>query len=249
MLLYWDEVGAIVPYDFIENPGLLDRHTRSLVKANLVRQVIPGRYLDQIPAFKESFVDYLESLGGSLEERRKSFRTRGRSFRIHMEKMDGLESTLTNMGLARSSQYPWFQVEIETAKEFMAYLAATLGQVEELQLMPVTDDIEHLQEFISFSSPELMPEKEIAPLRLEILEDLFPAPSRPLDASEIENFKRRHSDELAEFRRTVERELISLADISDENLRKRRIELFKEESQEAVEKLKDYMCSCTVYFH
>lgn len=49
ILLYWDKVGSIVPYDYIEKPELHDEYTRSLIQANLVTQVIPGMYRDEIP--------------------------------------------------------------------------------------------------------------------------------------------------------------------------------------------------------
>ena len=102
MLLYWDEVGAIVPYDFIERPERLDEHTRSLVQATLVKQVIPGEFLNKIPAYKDSFVNYLESLGSNLEKRRKSFKgfpKMRRKYRIHIEKMDELGQKLNELAI------------------------------------------------------------------------------------------------------------------------------------------------------
>lgn len=88
MLLYWDEVGAIVPYDFIENPERLDHHMCSLVQAGLVRQFIPGMYIYDIPRFKDSFIEYLISLGSILDYRRKQFKQNS-IVRIHIEKMGG----------------------------------------------------------------------------------------------------------------------------------------------------------------
>ena len=91
MLLYWDEVGAIVPYDFIEQPSKLDEHTRSLVQESLVRQIMPGNYLYQIPEFSSSFTNYLNLLGDKkLSKRTRAFRG-GSYFKIHIEKMDGLK--------------------------------------------------------------------------------------------------------------------------------------------------------------
>ena len=182
MLLYWDEVGAIVPYDFIENPDRLDKHTRSLVRATLVNQVIPGAFLHRIPAYTRAFVDYLDSLGATLKKRRKSFKGLfkiRRTSRIHIEKMDELGRVLVDMGLAKKRGDPWYDVESETANEFMAYLAATLGKLEELQYMPVTDELHNLEHFVFSSSPDLQPEKKVAAIRLQLLEDLFPAPARP----------------------------------------------------------------------
>lgn len=244
MLLYWDQVGAIVPYDFIERPDRLDEHTRSLVQATLVKQVIPGEFLDKIPAYTASFVNYLESLGSKLEERRKSFNgflRRRRTFTIHIEKMDDLGEVFVGMGLAKTKEYPWYEVEAETGKEFMAYLAATLGRLENLQYIPITDELRHLEDFVFSSSADLEPEKKISSVRLQLLEDLFPAPARPLHAQEIEEFKAKHGDKLSAFRFKVESELVSIADIDDEALRYRKIELFKEETMEVIREIKNYL--------
>jgi len=244
MLLYWDEVGAIVPNDFIQNPELLDEHTRSLVQATLVKQVVPGEFLHLIPTYTESFVNHLESLGPELENRRKSFkgffRRRG-SYSIHIEKMNQLGEVFVDMGLAKRKDYPWYNVEAKTAAEFMAYLAATLGKLEGLQLMPVTDELRHLEDFVFSSSPDLEPEKKLSSIRLQLLEDLFPAPARPLRAQEIEQFKRKHGEKLTSFRFKVESELVSIADIENEALHQRKIDLFKEETREAIEEIKNYL--------
>jgi len=244
MLLYWDEVGAIVPYDFIERPDRLDEHTRSLVQATLVKQVIPGEFLYKIPAYTASFVNYLESLGSKLEKRRKSFKgflRMRRTYKIHIEKMDALGEVFVDMGLAKRKEYCWYEVEAETGKEFMAYLAATLGRLEDLQYIPITDELRHLEEFLFSSSPDLEPEKKISSIRLQLLEDIFPSPARPLHAQEIEEFKANHGDKLSAFRFKVESELVNIADIEDEALRQRKIELFKEETREAIIEIKNYL--------
>ena len=113
----------------------------------LITQISPGGYLYEIPEFNSSFINYLSLLGEKkLFKRSKAFK-RGLSFRIHIEKMKGLEYELDKMNLARKDSYPWWIVEQETAKEFMAYLAATLGKLDDLNFSPVSDDIIHLQHF------------------------------------------------------------------------------------------------------
>lgn len=243
MLLYWDEVGAIIPYDYIEDPYKLNDHTRSLIKALLIKQVIPGSYIWKIPSFKKSFINYLESLGkDKLKNRRKSFK-HGSHSRIHIEKMNELELAFNDMDLAKREKRhsPWWNVENETAREFMAYLAATLGKLEDLQYAPITDEIIHLEHFLYASSSDTSSEEIVSSLRLQILEDIFPAPDTPLQASEISEFKGKHGDKLSRFRRRVERDIIDIADISDSELRKKRLELFKEESKEAIEEIKKEM--------
>ncbi len=241
MLLYWDEVGVIVPNDFIVNPEKLEEHTRSLVQECLVRQVIPQNHLHNIPSFKDSFLNYIDSLGGNIIERRRTSFRKGYCSNIHIEKMDGLEYELSDMGLAQEFYYPWWHIEVDTAQEFMAYLAATLGKLPDLQLDPISDDIEHLQHFIYSSRTEESNHKKISNLRLEVLEDIFPSPKEPLKAVEISSFKEKHSDKLKAFRNRVEKEIIDIADIKSKGLRIRRLELFKDESQDAIKEIIDAM--------
>ena len=241
MLLYWDEVGAIVPHDFIENPEKLGEHTRSLVQECLVKQVIPQDHLYNIPSFKDSFLKYINSLKKNIIERRRTSFRKGNNSNIHIEKMDGLEYELSDMGLAQEFHYPWWFIEVDTGREFMAYLAATLGKLPDLQLDPISDDIEHLQNFLYSSRSAESDHKKISNLRLEILEDIFPSPKEPLKAVEISNFKEQHSDKLKAFRIKVEKEIIDIAVIESEELRKRRLELFKEESKDAIKEIIDAM--------
>lgn len=63
MLLYWDTVGVIMPYQFVEEPETLEDFTRDLLQAGLLAQVIPGQYVGDVPNFSKSFLAYLNSLG------------------------------------------------------------------------------------------------------------------------------------------------------------------------------------------
>lgn len=245
ILLYWDEVGAIVPYDFIEDPNRLDKHMQSMVRAGLVTQVIPGEHLDKIPNYVGAFVRYLNSFGKELDSRRKSFKRAllksHNTSRIHIEKMDKIGNVLEYMGLAKTEDSYWYDVEIKTGREFMSYLAATLGNLEELNFIPITDKLKHLENFVTSSSPDLEAEKKVAKLRLYVLEDLFPAPAHPLTASEIKDFKDEHGEKLIKFRNSVEQEITLIADINDPALQKRRLDLFKERTKNEIEEIKSHM--------
>ena len=116
----------------------------------------------------------------------------------------------------------------------MSYLAATLGKLSELDFAPTTDDIIYLNKFLS-SSKNITTEKKLEKLRLEVLNDILPAPNRSLTAYEIKKFKDTYYLDLKLFRNNIERELILIADINDPELKKRRIDLFKEESSEQIE--------------
>ena len=240
ILLYWDSVGVIVPYDFIEDPDKLDPHTRSLIQANLVTQVVPAAHLWQIPRFSEAFLEYLQSLGGGLDSRKQSFLRKESRFLIHAEKMFRLTEPLEEMGLITPSRsYPWYEVEADTGRDFMGYLAAALGKAQELEFTPITDNPKHLSEFIQASIAQGVGEDRLSNLREEVLGDLFPAPSRALSASEIENFKLKHGELLSQFRRALEKELIDIADLQDSDLQRRRLGIFQEQYSQEINEVKN----------
>ena len=229
ILLYWDKIGSIVPYDYIANPNLHEPYTRSLIQENLVTQVMPGMYLT--PRHTESFIAYLETLGPMLEERRTAF-MHSKPANIHLEKMGNIGDELVNMSLATSTHYPWYMVEDETANDYMSYLATALGQQPDLQFAPVTDEIDCLNRLSPIENQTGLGDRELSALRMEILEEVLPAPATPLSASEIAIFKAKHGDELGRFRREIELELTNIADISDFHLREKRLELIKEKVRE-----------------
>jgi hypothetical protein len=213
MLLYWDTVGVIMPYQFVEEPENLDDHTRSLVQAGLLTQVFPTDYIGDIPNFTQAFLSYLSVLGPELDDRRKRFRkrsprspTRNRrrdreihieklgSIPIHLEKTSSLGDELAALGLAKRVEYPWLSVEARTAEEFMYYLATVLGQHRELQFSPVTDELRNLEKLTSFVAPGVKLEESLSELRLQILEDVLPAPAHPISVAEIEFFKKKYGN-------------------------------------------------------
>jgi len=234
MLLYWDEVGFIIPYDFISDPEKLSNHTRELVKERLIQQIIPGQYLWKIPNFRNAFIHYLTQLDASILDKRRCAFIEKYMFKIHIEKTYGIEKDLVESALAERIDDSWYFVEGDTAIEFMSYLAATLGKLSELDFAPTTDDISYLNKFLS-SSKNITTEKKLEKLRLEVLNDILPAPNRSLTAYEIKKFKDTHYLDLKSFRNNIERELILISDINDPELKKRRIDLFKEESSEQIE--------------
>jgi hypothetical protein len=124
---------------------------------------------------------------------------------------------------------PLYDVERETAADFMAYLAASLGQLEDLDYVPVTDRRRYWEPLLREARQPAARRNKLTDLRLEVLEDILPAPRQPLSAGHIWAFKKRHGRQLTTFRRAVERELVVAASITDRELRNRRLQLFREE--------------------
>ncbi|MFN2511730.1 MAG: hypothetical protein ABR568_09840 [Pyrinomonadaceae bacterium] len=148
---------------------------------------------------------------------------------------------LIHLHLAKRIEYPWLSVEARTAEEFMYYLATVLGQHQDLQFAPVTDELRNLKKLTSFVAPDFRVVESIIDLRLQLLEDVLPAPAQPIAVGEIELFKRKYGNQLSKFRRMMEMELTRLADMTKPALRKRSLELFKEEVAEELEDIQAKM--------
>ncbi len=240
MLLYWDQVSSIVPFDFIQKPELLGPYMQSLVREGLVFQVIPGAQIHRLPRFFDAFSGYIGGLGQEIDRRRKNF-TRGDASLIHIEKLGKIEHLLVRERLAARGQYPWFDVERETADDFMSYLAVSLGQLEAIDSTPVTDDRGYLSRFSRAGVPNADVTTQLELLRVQVLDQVLPVPSHSVEPSRIRAFKERFQSELGDFRRRVERELIEAASISHPTLRERRLEIFFEEAEAGVQQIQEAM--------
>jgi hypothetical protein len=216
ILLYWDSVGTIAPYEFLQEPERLGPHTQGLVREGLIQPVFPADYVHNLAGFEEEFLGFLHSVGPELESRRERFQA-GQHAPIHLEKLGALAQSLTDLRLAREDGN-WSLVELETAEEFMAYLASVLGQLPVVHAVPVSDRDSGIAR-LAGPSPDSRTEARLKSLRMAVIEDVFPSPSGPLEAADIAVFKRNHGDLLKRFRLEVEKEVIRLADLENEELR------------------------------
>lgn len=124
-----DQVGTIVPYDWVEEPERLGEHTLELVRRELLLQVFP-QWVE--PRYGRRFNRWLEALEPSeLARRREKFET-GLRFRIHRDKWLAMGSVLDvakHFGLVERRVRGfdgWIEVEETTANEFVASLALGL---------------------------------------------------------------------------------------------------------------------------
>lgn len=228
----------------MEVPENLGEHTCSLLQAELITPIIPGMLLDEIPEFEQAFSEYLDGLGSDLDTRRRNFRD-GSTTQVHVEKVGALESTIREFGLCRGGNdpnySPCYEVESETAEDFMAYLAASLGRLEYLDFVPVTDKRRYWEPLLRETDHLVEHGETLSPLRLEVLRDILPAPRQPLSPDQIRCFKDQHGQQLVAFRQAVEREILTAATIPDPELRARRLQLFREEVDEQVTQIKAHL--------
>ena len=246
MLLYYDRVGTITPLDYVDNPIQFTPHTLDLIKENLVTQVFPYQYVSSIEGFAESFEEYIDSLGDDLISRRRSFRKQDNPFhpnhvKIHVSKMEPLCDYLVRNRLAQKADNQWYDVEDSTALDFMSYLAAMIGQVDEAGFIPVTDEALPINRLVKSISPDARVEGKTGEIRTQLLKNIFPAPVQPLGAFDILRFKERHGDKLSIFRNYVENSMIGILSTPDDDLRQRRLDLFNTKAKDDVEEIIDAM--------
>jgi len=246
MLLYYDKVGTITPPSYKTRPEKFMPYTLDLIKEDLVIQVFPYQYVYSVERFAESFKEYIDSLGDELKSRRLSFENKDKPFlpkrmKIHVSKMELLCDYLVKNRLAVKADNQWYDVEISTALDFMSYLAAIIGQVDEAGFIPITDNVFPINRLVKSISHDVRIENTTGALRIQLLKGLLPSPSQPLKAEDILRFKMRHGDKLSEFRNYVEQSILDILRHTDEDLRERQIVLFNQKAQEDIEEIKAFL--------
>ncbi len=229
-LLYYDNLGVIVPNDYLYNPEQHTKQMLDLIQANLVNQINPMDFTHDLRDFKDGFLNELLSPKRRINIKRTNFK-KGNYSRIHVEKFDnGLMNALQEIGLAKQSQeWAWYDVETNTAFMLMTYLA-TIISVRDNRL-PITDNVKEETRFKSINKRDT----EKLELRNKILQDVLPLPSE-LNIGKLENFKGRYQLELRSFRRKVESLIIELNKYKNstedfEDLYKIRIEEIKDRKE------------------
>ncbi len=229
VLLYWDTVGSIVPYEYISNPEALGPHMRSLLTEELVKQVIPGYHIHKAPNFTDAFVQRAETFRAQHNLEPGSLANLP-TFRIHMEKLGDIGDELCKMGLARQSDYPWYDIESRLADIFMAYLAGVLSNIPEVDSRPITDTSDQLS---LYESPEM--------IRTLVLDDLLPAPSGGVPASDLSRFKSKNKKFLIKFRSQIESFIIQAGSIPELTTRKEMVNHFLTSAKVEIDNIVDAM--------
>jgi len=240
VLLYWDQVGSIIPSEFVAHSNKLGNYMKELIQAELVKPVHPGDYIHEIPNFEEAFLNLIEN-NPTIEKRKGNALENGETFRIHIEKFSPLIFDLCDMGLAKHAGYPWYEVESLTADLYMTYLASVLGKSINLQMEPITDRVNSLTVYSKLPGNISSTANHLSSLRMGVLESILPVPAEGITVEELANFKKRHFDLLTRFRRYVESSLIDIALISDVNLKDEKIRIFKEELEDQLNTIQALM--------
>jgi hypothetical protein len=238
VLLYWDEVGSIVPDSHARDLSRLSPYMAKLVKTNLVRPVIPELYTGELFQAMEPFFRYLDQdpdiaarsrSGLGSQPTSRGTASPGTIAQIHRGKFGHIVAEeLVGRGLARPTGNEWYEVESKTASAFMLHLSVALGDCGERHMDPITDQTTNLA-VLAPTAARTEGLRLADDIRMSVLEAVLPAPSAAIKVNQLADFKQRHGDELRAFRRRVERELTDRSSIADGGLREARMRMIKDE--------------------
>jgi hypothetical protein len=222
-ILYWDEIGVIVPDEFVERPEQLDKFMQDYVQSGLVTQHLTGYYGQQQYDASKAVLKLISSEVFHLQKSIDGF-IEGSYRRIHKGKFtDELFEKLIALSIAmRPSNSIWYLIEERIADIMMSYLAASIGRA--IQHQPSTDE----PKFIDEADHLGLVDNDRSKLRVQLLENVMPYPFFASPA-QILNFKEKYNDELKDFRRTIEKKIWTISSIPEEEARKKVIEIEIEE--------------------
>ncbi|PKP33292.1 MAG: kinase [Bacteroidetes bacterium HGW-Bacteroidetes-16] len=233
-LLYYNQVGSIVPQNYFYEPEKYDNFMRVLVQNELVIPINPIEVLERPWEISRPFIDYINTKEFKLRQRRVQFQ--GAKYgkihenklnlngpKIHVDKFDDeIFYQLEQAGLARREDHEWFIVEQRTANDLMSFLASVIGG--KLGFLPTTDMQVRKVPFTNSSKKVYKTMKKDNLRREVILKEVIPFPEQ-IDLKQLRRFKDKHPDLLNSFKNKVE--LIALDHNIDEES-----QLFKETIRE-----------------
>jgi hypothetical protein len=199
MLLYWDQIGTIVPMDYVHNKDYWDEYSLDLIELEQLHLVLPMEHTYKIPKFREAF---LELVDNDPKLKKHIGLYANNTVKIHIQKMEGLGKDLEDRRLATSREYPWYNVESHTANLFMSYLASVIGALGDIQMEPITNS----RRWFSIYHEDVTSRQndDLKTYRDGIFENILPVPKYMIPARELLDFKNKYREQLVPFRTEVE---------------------------------------------
>lgn len=237
-ILYWDKLVSIVPLDHLDNPERLSSNTRDLMTEGLVEPVMPSRYLYRIPEFDKRFIRYIESTMDRWRKSPRRFPGGNPPARIHAEKLGEIPDFLVDAGLARRSEWPWYEIEEPFAGYFMTYLATVLCALPEVGATPITDRLALAKPLgLTPAGARIDRGLHATKARQVILKALLPVPAGPLNIHKLVEFKQRHGHLLPQLRTKIELHSARIAAFASPEQRLLETEAFIADSQEQIDEI------------
>jgi hypothetical protein len=239
ILLYWENVGSIVPLEFWNSPERLSPYMRELVETRLVEQIPPGPFLYDFPEVGEVFLKYIEEAARRRAHPQEQQRSK-RTVTIHIEKIERVGPGLVKLGLARRKMPEWYEVQEWVGRDFMTYLATVLAKHERVKAAPVTNDLKSLRALARTERPSPY-RRRVGGIREVVLNQVLPSPRRVPPVAELASFKERHADKLGRLRAFVEQSCIEIASIENAEARTDRTEILQAQLRTQLQDVQEAM--------
>jgi hypothetical protein len=236
-LLYYGKVASIIPQAYIEDPAKnYDPFMLELVNSGLVIPINPTNEIHRIHELNKPFMDFVQSPGYRIRQKQTIFKlatsANVRQTRISSQKFNSeLLCELSHLGLSRSLEGHWYEVEYTTANYLMTYLASVLAT--KLEMLPVTDDLSNIRFMRQFRKIN----HNAGSKRDRLLQELVPYPTE-IDLSKLQKFKVKHEAELNFFGTVIE-EIALDPRYNDENLLNLKINELKQHRDFLIAKMRE----------
>jgi hypothetical protein len=199
VLLYWDEIGSIVPRNYQnENSITFSPEVSFLMSEGVFRPFDPLRLIGNLQLLQEFEQEFLGVIESEPFQRLITNKKLKLASRIHMHKIvDLILEKLEERELAKRSQSsPWIKFEFNTAQAYMSLLAKYLSRIDSQATIPGTSKGGDIFQDLIYRSPEQSGTAGISASLLRIL----PMPRQDVTFEDILDFKRRRNIELMRFR-------------------------------------------------
>jgi hypothetical protein len=218
-VLYWDEVGAIIPPTYGEEENLTNHFTKELIENGLLTQVFPEEYIQQKKDFSDFFLNLIEQPQFNIDLKRKAFEL-GSVSRIHINKFyHPFMDELINRKIAtRENWSSWYHVEAHTSNLLMTYLANVISKIGDYSLS--TDELKNFK----INIHKNINDEKILSIRENVINDVLPFPINA-DLGKLRKFKESNFEDLQKFRLSIERLILELAVIEDKEIYEKKYNL------------------------
>ncbi|MCI0559943.1 MAG: DUF6236 family protein [Nitrososphaera sp.] len=202
-ILYWDEIGSIVPIDYEEKTLTPYSSDIQFLKAEgEFRPFRPrGLVYEKAQELMKELISIIETPKFQNILPPREMRLLHSRMRIHIEKIsDAIVDYLVHWGLAQRDKEDrdWIRCENHTALLYMAILAKYLADEDSMATVPGTD----LQEYENLIFGVMLPSNGFACLTTNYM-NMVPVPREDVPLSDIVEFKRKRWSELLEFRQQI----------------------------------------------